>query len=145
LAYNDSEGNAMTAPSTLVRPSPLTGTTTAIFAVLGLIDVALVGAIGTSDPPPLAVSLGVAALGLITLGSLVPANRGSRGALGAIVLVRVISALLAVPAFFLDAPAWVRVVEGFVILATICALILLRRSAVNTSVEGGRGAVSVSP
>jgi hypothetical protein len=114
---------------TLVRRSPLTGTTTAIFAVLGLIDIALIGAIGTADPPPLAVSLGVAALGLTTLVALVPASRGSRGALRTIVVVRVISALLAVPAFFLDAPAWVMVVEGFVIVATITALILLRRDA----------------
>jgi hypothetical protein len=72
--------------------------------VLGLIDVALVGAIGSADPPPLAVSLGVAALGLITLAALVPAYRGSRSALGTVVVVRVISALLAVPAFFLSAP-----------------------------------------
>lgn len=119
----------MTAQSTLVRPSSLTGSTTAIFAVLGLIDVALVGAIATADPPPLAVSLGVAALGLITLVALMPAGRGSRTALGAIVVSRLISAGLAVPAFFLDAPDWVMVVEGFVIAATITALILLGRNA----------------
>jgi hypothetical protein len=119
----------MTTHQALVRPTHLTGTTTAIFAVLGLIDIALVGAIGSADPPPLAVSLGVAALGLITLGALRPAYRGSRGALGTIVVVRVISALLAVPAFFLGAPAWVMVVEGFVIVATVVALILLRRNA----------------
>ncbi len=44
-------------------------------AVLGLIDVALTGVIGSSDAPPLIVSLGVAALGLITLLALVPARR----------------------------------------------------------------------
>jgi hypothetical protein len=119
----------MTTHEAVGRPSPLTGTTTALFIVLGLIDVALVGAIGSADPPPLAVSLGVAALGLITLVALVPASRGSRGALRTIVAVRVISALLAVPAFFLAAPAWVMVVEGFVIVATVVALILLRRNA----------------
>ena len=58
-----------------------------------------------------------------------PARRGSRSALGTIVVVRVISALLAVPAFFLDAPVWVMVVEGCVIVATVVALVLLRRSA----------------
>jgi hypothetical protein len=122
----------MTTHQTLVRPSPLTGTTTAIFAVLGLIDVALVGAIASADPPPLIVSLGVAALGLITLVALLPARQGSGGALRIIVVVRVISALLAAPAFFLDAPAWVMIVEGFVIVATIAALILLRRNAGGT-------------
>ena len=119
----------MTTHQAVARPTPLTGTVTAIFVVLGLIDVALVGAIGSADPPPLAVSLGVAALGLITLGALVPASRGSRSALGTVVVVRVISALLAVPAFFLSAPVWVMVVEGFVIVATITALFLLRRNA----------------
>jgi uncharacterized membrane protein len=73
------------------------------------------------------VSLGVAALGLITLLSLVPARRGNRGALTAIVVIRVISAVLAVPAFFRNAPAWVTAVEGFVIAATITALVLVRQ------------------
>ena len=74
--------------------------------MLGLIDVALVGVIGSSEAPPLIVSLGVAALGLITLLSLVPARRGSRGALIAIVVTRVISVVLAVPSFFVNAPVW---------------------------------------
>ena len=84
---------------TLARPSSLSNAAAAIFAVLGLIDVALTGVIGSTDAPPLVVSLGVAALGLITLLALVPARRGSRGALIAIVVTRVISAVLAVPAF----------------------------------------------
>ena len=119
----------MTTHEAIARPTLLTATTTTIFAVLGVIDVALVGAIGYDDPPPLAVSLGVAALGLITLVALLPAHRGSRNALATIVVVRVISALLAVPAFFLGAPAWAMAIEGFVIVATITALFLLRRNA----------------
>ena len=112
---------------TLARPSSLSNAATAIFAVLGLIDVALAGVIGSPGAPPLIVSLGVAALGLITLLALVPARRGSRGALTAIVVTRVISAVLAVPAFFLNAPAWVMAVEGFVIAATITALVLVHQ------------------
>jgi hypothetical protein len=119
----------MTTHEAVARPTPLTSVTTTIFVVLGLIDVALIGAIGAADPPPIAVSLGVAALGLITLGALLPASRGSRSALRTVVVVRVISALLAVPAFFLSAPAWVMVVEGFVIVATVTALYLLRQNA----------------
>ena len=118
----------MTTTQTHSSPTVLTPSTTVIFAVLGLIDIALVGAIWTADPPPLAVSLGVGALGVVTLAGLMPANRGSRGALGAVVVSRVISALLALPAFFLDAPAWVMVVEGFVVVATVCALVMVRRS-----------------
>jgi hypothetical protein len=112
---------------TLATPASLGDAATAIFALLGLIDVALTAVIGSPDAPPLIVSLGVAALGLITLLSLVPARRGNRGALTAIVVTRVISAVLAVPAFFLNAPAWVTAVEGFVIAATITALVLVRQ------------------
>ena len=114
---------------TLARPSSLSNAATAIFAVLGLIDVALAGVIGSPGAPPLTVSLGVAALGLITLLALVPARRDSRLALIAVVVTRVISAALAVPAFFLNAPVWVMVVEGFVIAATVTALVLVHRQS----------------
>jgi hypothetical protein len=117
----------ITMQETLARPVSLSHAATAIFATLGLIDVALTAVIGSSDAPPLIVSLGVAALGLITLLALAPARRGSRGALTAIVVTRVISAVLAVPALFLNAPAWVMAVEGFVIIATIAALVLVHR------------------
>jgi len=110
----------------VIRPSSLPTVPAVIFAVLGLIDVALMGVIGSSDAPPLVVSLGAGALGLITLLSLVPARRGSRPALVAIVVTRVISAaLFAAPALFLDAPVWVMVVVGFIIAGTIIALVLL--------------------
>ena len=112
---------------TLVRPSSLSNATAAIFAMLGLIDVALAGVIGSSEAPPLIVSLGVAALGLITLLSLVPARRGSRGALIAVVVTRVVSAALAVPSFFVNAPVWYMIVEGFIIAATITALVLMHK------------------
>ena len=114
---------------TVARPVSLSNAATAIFATLGLIDVALAAVIGSSDAPPLIVSLAVAALGLITLLALAPARRGSRGALTAIVVTRVISAVLAVPAFFLNAPVWVMTVEGFVIAATITALVLVHRQS----------------
>jgi len=112
---------------TLARPAFPGNAATAIFATLGLIDVALTAVIGSSGAPPLIVSLGVAVLGVGTLLALVPARRGSRGALTAVVVTRVISAALAVPAFFLNAPAWVMAVEGFVIVATITALVLVHQ------------------
>jgi uncharacterized membrane protein len=115
-----------TTQATIAPPSALSNAPAGIFAVLGVIDIALTGVIGSKDAPPLVVSLGIAALGLITLLSLVPARRGSRPALTAIVVTRVISAILAVPAFFLDAPVWVMAVEAFVIVATIVALVLVR-------------------
>lgn len=114
---------------TLARPAHLSNIATTIFATLGLIDVALTGVIGSSAAPPLMVSLGVAALGLITLLSLPPARRGSRGALIAIVVTRAISAVLAVPAFFLNAPVWAMVVEGLAIADTITALVLVHQQS----------------
>jgi hypothetical protein len=123
------ENTMTTTHETLTRPAALSNAAAAIFAVLGLIDVALTGVVGSPDAPPLIVSLGVAALGLITLLALVPARRGSRGALIAIVVTRVISAVLAVPAFFLNAPAWVMIVEGFVIVGTITALVLVHQQS----------------
>ena len=119
----------ITTQETLARPVSPGNAATAIFTILGLIDVALTAVIGSSGAPPVIVSLGVAALGLITLLALPYARRGSRGALTAIVVTRVISAALAVPAFFLNAPAWVMAVEGFVIVATITALVLVRRQS----------------
>jgi hypothetical protein len=111
----------------LTRPARLTATTTTIFAVLGLIDLGLMGVIGSRDAPPLVVNIVLAALGLATLGLLPAARRGSRAALVTVVVARVISALLAVPTFFLDAPVWVRVAEGSLIVGTVTALVLLGR------------------
>jgi hypothetical protein len=50
-------------------------------------------------------------------------------ALIAIVVTRVISAVLAVPAFFLNAPVWVMIVEGFVIAGTITSLVLVHQQS----------------
>ena len=117
-----------TTHEAVIRPPALPDAAAAIFAVLGLIDVALTGVIGSSDAPPLVVSLGAGALGLITLLCLVPARRGSRAALIAIVASRVISAaVFAAPALFLGAPVWVMVVVGVIIAGTIVALVLLRQ------------------
>jgi hypothetical protein len=65
---------------TLARPASLSNAATAIFALLGLIAVALTRVIGSPDASPLIVSLGVAALGLITLLSLVSAAGQPRSA-----------------------------------------------------------------
>jgi len=109
----------------IARPVSLRNAAAAIFAVLGLIDVALTGIIGSPGAPPLIVTLGVAALGLITVLALLPAWRGRRGALIAVVVTPIISAVLVVPAFFLNAPVWAMIVGGFVIAGTITALVLV--------------------
>jgi hypothetical protein len=115
--------------TTALRPSPLSSTAAAVCALLGLIDIALIGFIWYDDPPPLVVSLGVAALGVITLLALRPARRGSRPGLAAVLTARSVSAALAVPAFFLDAPVSVMIIEGFVIVATIAVLVMVRQAS----------------
>jgi hypothetical protein len=87
----------------------------------------LLGVVGSSIAPPLGVSIAFAMLGLVTLVALVPARRGSRPGLVTAVIARVIAAVLACGVFVPGAPAWAIVVEGFVIVATIVALVQLRR------------------
>jgi len=116
-----------TATRTAAAAPALPAAPAAIFALLGLIDIALLGVIGSAIAPPLGVSLLVATLGLITLAALIPARQGSRKALVTVVAARVISALLAAAAFIASAPAWIMAIEAFVIVATITALVLLRR------------------
>lgn len=118
----------ITTSQTSTRAISLPVLPAAIFALLGLIDIALLGVIGSSVAPPLGVSLVIAALGLVTLVGLVLARRGSRPGFLAAVTARVISGLLAFAAFFASAPAWIMAIEAFVIVATATALVLLRRS-----------------
>jgi len=117
-----------TTSRTAAGPASLPAAPAGIFAFLGLIDIALLGVVGSTVAPPLAVSVIVAALGLVTLAALIPARRGSRPGLITAVVARVLSGVLAVAAFFAAAPAWIMAVEAFVIAATITALVLLRRA-----------------
>ena len=120
--------NAMTTtPRTAARPASLPAAPTAIFAILGLIDIGLFGVVGSSIAPPLAVSIVIAVLGLVTLVALVPARHGSRPAFITAVTARVISAVVALAVFFPGAPAWIMAVEGLVIVVTIIAVLLRRR------------------
>ncbi len=116
-----------TAPAT-TADTRMPALPTGIFALLGIIDIALLGVVGSSIAPPLAVSIGIAALGAITLAALMPTRRGSQ-ALAVAVTARVISALLAFAAFFAGAPGWVMAIEAFVICATGVALVALRSGA----------------
>ena len=116
-----------TTPRTAARPASLPAAPTAIFAILGLIDIGLFGVVGSSIAPPLAVSIVIAVLGLVTLVALVPARHGSRPAFITAVTARVISAVVALAAFFPGAPAWIMAVEGLVIVVTIIAVLLRRR------------------
>lgn|GEM_PF-4944288 len=80
-------------------------------AVLGVIDIALLGVIGSSVAPPLGVSLLFAFLGLVTVMGVIPARRGNRPAYPAVVLTRIVSALLAFGAYIAGAPYWINAIE----------------------------------
>ena len=97
-----------------------------LFAVSSLVDIAFLSAVGSEDAPvPVIITL--ALLGAGTLAALVAARRGSRPALITAVVLRLVSALLAVVSFFAGAPVWVMIAEAGVIGSTVAALVLLRR------------------
>ncbi|MEN3540189.1 hypothetical protein AAH991_34110 [Microbispora sp. ZYX-F-249] len=70
-------------------------------ALFGLGDVISVP-LGDGEHPPFAVALADGVLGLITVVGVVPAWRGSRAGVVAVIVTRLLSALSAVPAFFAD-------------------------------------------
>jgi hypothetical protein len=107
-------------------PTPAVG----LFALSSIIDIAFLSAIGTKDAAPTPVIILFALSGLATLGALIFARRGSRPALIVAVVLRSLSALLAFVSFFAGAPVWVQVCEAVIIVSTVVALVLLRRSAV---------------
>jgi hypothetical protein len=109
------------------RSASLPTASAALFAVAALIDIAFLSTIGSKDTAPLPVIVLFALLGVGTLGALVPARRGNRPALITAVVLRVVSALLAVVSFFAGAPVWVMISEAVVIVSTVVALVLLRR------------------
>ena len=80
-----------------------------------------------SAGPPVAVLVVAAGLGLLAAGLLYLGYRnGSRGPVRAAVVVLVLIALTAVPAFFVEGvAAWVRLVAGLYVLATVAAIVLL--------------------
>ncbi len=98
------------------------------FVLLGLLSVLDVVSVALTDGqfPPLWVAVLGAVLGVASLALLVPAWRGSRLALGALVVLRLVSAATAVPDFTNDGvPAPLLVLAGAIIVLTLagCALV----------------------
>ncbi len=105
-----------------------TSRTSAGLALLGLaaiLDFTEPLALRGPDSAPLGVILLAVALGVVTLVALVPAARGSRPALLLAVAIRVVDALLGLPAFFLDAPLWVRTLVSAMLVLTVLGLVLV--------------------
>ena len=96
-----------------------------IAGLLGLGD--LVTPLTTDgETPPMEVALICAVLGLITVAALVPAWRGSRAAVTTIIVTRLLSAMTALPAFFVDdVPGIAMAAAGAGIVIAVAAVALL--------------------
>ncbi|MEQ0559775.1 hypothetical protein ABJI51_11875 [Amycolatopsis sp. NEAU-NG30] len=108
----------------MIRTSAFT-TGFVVCVVLGLADVVGVAGVGTDAAPPLVVLVLGGVFGLATLAAAVPAWRGNRAGRLTIVVSRVLSGLLAIPAFFVDAPAWARLVAAVSIVLTVAGVGLM--------------------
>jgi hypothetical protein len=90
--------------------------------------------VGDGEHPPMAIGIACAVLGLISVVGIVQAWRGSRGWVTAIIVTRLLSAVAALPAFFVDgvpAGAVAGAAVGVVLALVSVALIAprLRRPA----------------
>jgi hypothetical protein len=120
----------MSAPST----SSSTGFSTvnkvglALAAVLGVSDVASAfsptpeGEVG----PPVGILLLGGVLGVVTLVAVVWAFRSrSRGAVRIVAASRIVSAITALPAFFVDIPDWLRLMAGVIVILTVVVVVMM--------------------
>jgi hypothetical protein len=82
---------------------------------------------GDGEHPPMVIAIICAALGLITAVALVPAWRtGSRAAVTAIVVTRLLSAVTALPAFFVDGvPGAIRAVAALGVAVSLLSVGLI--------------------
>jgi len=96
--------------------------------VLGLLSVGdLSGPLLTDgEHPPMSIALAGAALGLVGVVLVVLAWPGRPAAAIGLVVVRIMSALTAVPAFFMpEVPAVPKVLAGVFIVATLVGVVLV--------------------
>ncbi|AKU15422.1 hypothetical protein [Luteipulveratus mongoliensis] len=76
--------------------------------------------------PPLAILVLSSVLGLIGIVAVVIAWRqGSRVALRVAAGTLIVSALTSLPAFFVDVPAWIKLLAGVSVLVSIAAVALM--------------------
>ncbi|MDT4988053.1 MAG: hypothetical protein QOI74_2147 [Micromonosporaceae bacterium] len=81
---------------------------------------------GGQDGPPYAILLLDAALGLITVVAVVVAWRtAKRGAVRLVAGARIISMITALPAFFVDVPAGIKVLVGVMVLLTVAVVTMV--------------------
>ena len=116
-------------------------------SLLGLLDVINLFSINTPLPegmttPPDWLVILVAILGLVTLAAIVPAWRGNHRAVVVVVVTRILSAISAVPAYFVNVPFYILITTTVLVVVTILAvwLILRKSPAQERNVNGLHGA-----
>jgi hypothetical protein len=100
--------------------------------LLGLLDIIGLFSINTPFPegmttPPDWLVIVVAILGLVTLAAIVPAWRGNHGAVLVVVVTRILSAISAVPAYFVNVPSYILITTTMIVVLTILAVWLILR------------------
>jgi hypothetical protein len=98
-----------------------------IAGLLGVLDLPsfLMSSDSAEDGPPLAVAILSTILGLITLVAVYFGWRGDRRALWTVVGARILSALLGIPAFFVDVPAGIKILVAVFLVVTLFAVGLI--------------------
>jgi hypothetical protein len=78
------------------------------------------------EHPPMSIALIAAAIGLLTVVGMVLAWRGSRAGIATIIVTRLLSAVTAVPAFFVDdVPGWAIGAAAFGVVVTLLCVALI--------------------
>ena len=96
-----------------------------VAGLLGLGDITTL-LVGNGETPPVEVAAIGAVLGLITVAGVVLAWRGSRGAVTAVIVTRLLSAVTALPAFFADdVPGAAMAAAAVGIVITLAAVAML--------------------
>jgi hypothetical protein len=80
--------------------------------------------------PPFSILLVDGLLGVLTIVGVVIAWRSaSRGAIRVVAGSRIISAITAMPAFFVDVPAGIKLLVGVIVLVTLATVVLIMTPA----------------
>ena len=79
---------------------------------------------GETGPPYVVLVLG-SILGVVGLVAAVLAWRGSRSAMRVLAGTIIIGALTGLPAFFVDVPAWLKLLVGISVLMSVAAVVLM--------------------
>ena len=105
-----------------------------LLGILSVLDLA--GPLTTDgDHPPMWVALVGAGIGLVSLAFVALAWRGARRAVLPLVVLRLVSALTAVPAFFVDdVPAGVVALVAVFVVATLAGIALVSGSRTRVAV-----------